>query len=145
MEPAVRNGGAGAASGPCVPLNAWRLVAPLPRRSYATVVNNTGISEEEAAVLAGAELDGRNRSTADVYCEWRAGLGSWPSSRRWAGLAVGRQACVASVACRFWTCLARKPKPGRHALCRRHGGRGARLPRHLDVQLQPLLLVSLPR
>ena len=48
-----------------------------PCRTYATLLNATDISREEReAVLAGAELDGRNRSTADVYCKQRAGWGA---------------------------------------------------------------------
>lgn len=39
-----------------------------PCRSFATLLNNTNISEERRdEVLAGAPVDERNRSTADVY------------------------------------------------------------------------------
>lgn len=38
-------------------------------RSYATVLNNTNISDEEReALIRGAPVDERNRSTADIYC-----------------------------------------------------------------------------
>ncbi len=43
---------------------------PPPRcRSYATVLNATGLTDaEKADLIWGAPLDERNRSTADVYC-----------------------------------------------------------------------------
>ena len=39
-----------------------------PRRSFATLLNNSRIDDaQRAALLAGAPVDARNRSTADVY------------------------------------------------------------------------------
>ena len=55
------------------PQHGPRLLGTLPSfhrcRSYATVLNNTNISDEEReALIRGAPVDERNRSTADIYC-----------------------------------------------------------------------------